>query len=327
VEQPPDGPDPTPTGRRPAEPTACAGGDASRTAHSRAGPWLSRSLGRSASTSGRARSTWGTCYLPQDRAPTIPARDRVSRAGTNSVSAARARARRSGPLTGDLFRTEEHGPGPGPGAGLTDRRQAVTHHTFVRSFPRATLAAAAAKSRRRREDGATEYHARHRALLRSAQTSRPVASIPRRLPRATAHSPGLVTPGTSGGWRLCEQRGDIVSSGQVSARTDTPDIIKPARGTRGGEFYSVLLGAGRSLPIANPSSSLSPSCTRMCGRFQTGVYSGTQSPPVESLPRRRRRRLRHRRASPHQRDEQVLRVEQLRGHVGGSKWSVTDPRG
>jgi len=30
-------------------------------------------------------------------------------------------------------------------------------------------------------------------------------------------------------------------------------------------------------------------------------------------------------ASPHQGDEQVLRVEQLRGHVGVSKWSVTDP--
>jgi len=89
----------------------------------------------------------------------------------------------------------------------------------------------------------------------------------------TGHSsPGLVTSGTLevGGCATCRPPSAIASSGQVSPDGHIGYHQASVRYTGGGrEFYSVLLGAGRSLPNANgstflgSSSPLSPSCARM----------------------------------------------------------------
>jgi len=95
----------------------------------------------------------------------------------------------------------------------------------------------------------------------------------------TTPTTGHSSPGWSsylgyvGGWGLCDlptSPSDIASSGQVSPDGHIGYHQASVRYTGGGrEFYSVLLGAGRSLPNANgstflgSSSPLSPSCARM----------------------------------------------------------------
>ena len=208
------------------------------------------------------------------------------RADTNSLRCAarispQRAARRSGSLTGDLSRTEEHGP-----------RQPGRDAPYIHSFDRPSVHATARccllhRSRRRRGRRSTTPPSSARyCWLRAYHDA--------------YHGPQLTWSsyfGYVGGWRLCDLPTSlchrIVRSGQPG-RTHRISSSQRAVHMQGGrEFYSVLLGAGRSLPDANPSS---PPRARACGvRLQTGVYySGAQSPPVELLSRRRRRR-RHRR--------------------------------